>query len=56
MIVEYEGKNYETIIGEDITEGDLYVDCIENTIKVCNQYICLLPWSLKIKEIENEED
>ena len=56
MILDHEGKKYETIIGEDITEGDLYVDCIENTIKVCDQYICFLPWGLKLKEIQNEKD
>jgi hypothetical protein len=56
MVVEFEGKRYESVIGEEITEGDLYFDCIEHSVKVCDQYICFLPWGLKLKEVENEKN
>jgi hypothetical protein len=52
MIIEHEGKKYETNISKPIMKGDLYYDCMINEVKKCNSYICFDPWSLKMKEIE----
>lgn len=53
MIIEHEGKKYETNISKPIMDGDLYYDCMIKKVKKCNSYICFDPWSLKMKEIEN---
>lgn len=50
MIVEYEGKVYETVISKPIVSGDLYFDCMINEVKKCESFICFDPWSLKMEE------
>ena len=57
MIVEHEGKVYETVITKPILEGDLYYDCMVHEVKECKSFICFDPWSLKmeLKKEENEE-
>ena len=54
MIVEHEGKFYETVITKPIMDGDLYYDCMINKVKKCQSYICFDPWSLKM-ELKNEK-
>jgi hypothetical protein len=44
MIVEHEGKFYETVITKPIMDGDLYYDCMINKVKKCQSYICFDPW------------
>lgn len=56
MIVEHEGKVYETAITKPIMEGDLYYDCMVNKVKKCESFICFDPWSLKMEEIKKEEE
>lgn len=56
MTIELDGKTYETIIGADIRENDLYLDSIANTIRVCDQYICFVPWGLKLIEVNNKTE
>ena len=57
MIIEFDGDKYESIIGEEIGEGDFYYDSIEQKIKICDQYICFIPWGVKVnKIIEGEGD
>ena len=55
MIVEHEGKIYETVITKPIMEGDLYYDCMIHEIKRCKSYICFDPWSLKLEKVEDSE-
>ena len=50
MIIEYEGKVYETAITKPIKEGDLYYDCMVHEVKKCKSFICFDPWSLKLEE------
>ena len=50
MIIEYEGKVYETEITKPILEGDLYYDCMVHEVKKCKSFICFDPWSLKLEE------
>lgn len=48
MIIEHEGKNYETTINKPILNEDLYWDCMINEVKICQSFICFDPWSLKM--------
>ena len=52
MIIEFEGKVYETVITNPIMEGDLYYDFMVHEVKKCESYICFDPWSLKLEEKE----
>ena len=56
MIVEHEGKVYETAITKPILEGDLYYDCMVHEVKKCKSYICFDPWSLKMELKKKEEN
>lgn len=59
MIVEHEGKIYETVITKPILEGDYYYDFMINEVKQCQSYICYDPWSLKMQlknDILTEEE
>ena len=47
MIVEHEGKIYETVISKPIKGGDLYYDCMVHEVRECQSFICFDPWSLK---------
>jgi hypothetical protein len=49
MIIEHEGKQYETVISKPIHKGDLYYDCMVHEIKECQSFICFDPWSLKME-------
>lgn len=49
MIIEHEGKEYETVISKPIHKGDLYYDCMIHKIKECQSFICFDPWSLKME-------
>ena len=49
MIVEHEGKIYETVIKKPIMGGDLYYDCMTHQVYECQSYICFDPWSLKLE-------
>lgn len=54
MIVEHEGKIYETVISKPIKGGDLYYDCMVHEVKECQSFICFDPWSLKL-ELKEEK-
>ncbi len=56
MIVEHEGKIYETTISKPILEGDLYYDSMIHEVKKCKSFICFDPWSLKLEEIKKEKE
>lgn len=56
MIIEHEGKQYETVISKPIMEGDLYYDCMIHKVKKCESYICFDPWSLKLEEKKEEKN
>jgi hypothetical protein len=58
MIVEHEGKIYETVISKPIKGGDLYYDCMVHEVRECQSFICFDPWSLKLelKEEKMSED
>jgi len=49
MIVEHEGKIYETVISKPIKSGDLYYDCMVHEVRECQSFICFDPWSFKLK-------
>jgi len=55
MIVEHEGKIYETVISKPIKGGDLYYDCMIHKVRECQSFICFDPWSLKLEEIKKEK-
>lgn len=59
MIVEHEGKIYETTISKPIQKNDLYYDCMVNEVKKCESFICFDPWALKMElkeeKLENEK-
>lgn len=50
MIIEHEGKVYETVITKPIMGGDLYYDCMTHQVHKCQSFICFDPWSLKLEE------
>ena len=50
MIIEHEGKLYDTVITKPILDGDLYYDCMTHEVRKCQSYICFDPWSLKLVE------
>lgn len=58
MIIEHEGKIYETVISKPIKGGDLYYDCMVHEVRECQSFICFDPWSLKLelKEEKMSED
>ena len=56
MIIEHEGKVYETVITKPINEGDLYFDCMVHEVKKCKSFICFDPWSLKLEEKKDEKN
>jgi hypothetical protein len=56
MILEHEGKIYQTVITKPILDGDYYYDCMAHEIKKCQSFICFDPWSLKMEEIKEEKN
>jgi hypothetical protein len=56
MIVEHEGKIYETEITKPILKDDLYYDCMIHEVKKCESFICFDPWSLKMELKKNKKN
>jgi hypothetical protein len=52
MIIEHEGKIYETVITKPIKKGDYFYDFMINEVRICNSFICYDPWVLKMKIVE----